>query len=193
MMNIPEAGLGVDGDVVFTPGLTFVGRVPLRPVGRVQGTVLASRHSIPALEIRSNKTAARGGTADVDAAHGVKLSVRDSLHTEIGVVAVAIERRVNRGSVFVYIRGPTRDLRNAVDVDLLDIGVGTGHDDVELLLELTKVARDILSDGAAPKIALDASGGRGVRDGVNGIDQGTAFEEDAEGVAIRGVVASSGA
>jgi len=113
------------------------------------------------------------------------------MHTEVGVLAIAVERRMNRGSVCVYFRGPTRDVRNAVDVGFLDIGVGTGHDDVELLLELTEVARDIFGDGAAPKIALDASSGRGVGIGVNGIDQGTAFEENAEGVAIRGVVTSS--
>lgn len=59
MMNIPEARIGVDGDIVFTPGLTFIGRVRLGPVGCVHSTVLAGRDSIPPLEIRSNEVAVR--------------------------------------------------------------------------------------------------------------------------------------
>jgi hypothetical protein len=75
----------------------------------------------------------------------------------------------------------------------LDVGVGAGHDDVEVMAHLSGVEGHGGQDGAGPEIALDLGGGDGVHAAWAGLHDGEALVEDGEGVAPGVVVASVGA
>jgi hypothetical protein len=75
----------------------------------------------------------------------------------------------------------------------LDVGVGAGDDDVELLAHLSEIEGHGGQDSAGPEIALDLGGGRGVQAAWAGLEDGETLVEDGEGVAVSLVATGVGA
>jgi hypothetical protein len=115
------------------------------------------------------------------------------LHTHVGVPAITAERCLDSGAIDVRFGLVVCDVRNDAEVDVSDIGVGTDHDAVEVLLELAVVHRHVFVDGATP----EATPNPGSSGKVGACDarwlKRAALEEDGEGIAGRGLVTKVGA
>jgi hypothetical protein len=162
-------------------------------MNRVQAAVLGKRHTLVAQEVRVDEVASLSLSADISATLSIEFAIEPALNTHVGVVAIAVERSLDSAAVSVHLGLVARDIGNDVEVDVADVGIGAGHDDVEILLELAAVHGHVLGDGTVPEAALNTGGGLGVGTSHAGRLEGVTLEEDGEGIAERGLVAEFGA
>jgi hypothetical protein len=162
-------------------------------MNRVQAAVLSERHTLVAQEVRVNEVTSLSLSADISATLSIELAIEPALNTHVGVVAIAVERSLDSAAVSVHLGLVTRDIGNDVEVDVADVGVGAGNDDVEVLLELAAVHDRVLGDGTVPEAAFDTGGGLGVGTSDAGRLEGVTLEKYGEGVAEGGLVAEVGA
>jgi hypothetical protein len=175
----------VDLDLVPSDVLAFVGSIPRWPVHYIQTAVLGERHAFVAHEVGVGKVAVLGSKASVSTALGIELAVSPLLEPKVSIVAVAVERSLDSATVLVDIGREAQDVWNAIEPDLLDVGVGSSHDNMELLLELAVVEGHVFGESALPQVALDQGSGEGVGTSWTHVYARSAFEEDVEGGAFR--------
>jgi hypothetical protein len=158
------------------------------PSAGVHGAMLSEGHSVLAQHIRVDVVAVEVGGAEIDATLSVESGIEVLLDAEVGVLVMAVKRCLDSSAIEVGFGCVTRNDGHGT-VDILDVGVGTGHDDMELLLELAVVHGHVRSDGTPPQITLDECGGGRVGATGTRIERGRTLEEDVEGVAPNGGVA----
>jgi len=121
------------------------------PVLGEHGAVLDDRHVVATLHVRVDKVALAARNilcllASSDAPLSIEFAVLPVPHAHVGVLAVAVERRFNGSTECVLLEGITgRDIGRD---NVLDVGVGAGHDNVEVLTGLALVDGDVGEDGA---------------------------------------------
>jgi hypothetical protein len=101
--------------------------------------------------VRADKVAGLSRSTEICTTLSTGISVVPLLHTHVGVPAITAERCLDSGAIDVRFGLVVCDVRNDAEVDVSDIGVGTDHDAVEVLLELAVVHRHVFVDGATPE------------------------------------------
>jgi hypothetical protein len=163
--------------------LALIGRERFRPTSSEHRAVLRVRHVVLALEEGIDEVASSRIVALIQTATSTVLPVVPLHDAEVGVLAMAVERSLDGGAVIVDLACVSENIGQGHPVDdILDVGVGAGDDDLEVLLELAFVHGDVGRDGAAPETALDLGGGRGVAALRAREHQGSALVVDGEGV-----------
>lgn len=119
--------------------------------------MLDDRHVVATLHVRVDKVALAARSiicllASRDAPLSVEFTVLPVRKAHVGVLAVAVKRRFDGSTEGIFLEGITgRDIGRD---NVLDVGVGAGHDDMEVLTGLTLVDGDAGEDGAGPQVAL---------------------------------------
>jgi len=121
------------------------------PVLGEHGAVLDDGDVVATLHVRVDKVAlaARsiiGLLASGDAPLSIEFAVLPVPHAHVGVLTVAVKRGFDGSTECVRLKGIAgRDIGRD---NVLDVGIGAGHDDVEILTGLALVDGDVGEDGA---------------------------------------------
>ena len=158
---------------------------------------------IPSLHVRVDEVAlatlyimVASGVTSFDAAFGIEVAIWPAPHAHVGVDTVAVTGGLNGSAMVVLLDNPVSgdggQAFAAADVDVLDVGVGAGHDRVKLVTHLTVVERNSWENSTGPHVALDQGGGGGIRAVDTGLNDRGTLKEDGDSIAFGLTVACGG-
>jgi len=174
-----------NGIMILAPPLPIIRRIARRPRLTVKRAVLAHALSTIVQHIRVEelarlRLAVTGRVREIvlrlrragrSAQTGVKGARREDLDAHVGVVARAVEGRVDGGVAEGDGAGVACGSGDAV----VDVAVGARDDDVEVVAPLAVVGGGGGGDGAAVVDAFDYCGAGGFGAGAGWVDAGVAF------------------